>query len=167
MECASNYSKGKHGYQGNCSDGGSLEGGGGRDRYQDSKNVYYHDVLHVFFAGRGAGTVILEIKLAQELAKCGPGSTIISITLTKEFIRQPKPGETTAKTSGGGKGNKTMGTMWRILFNTGSSHLPERLTWTSVLSDQRDDKGGTGLTYILQCGSRQHGMSMYITHSGG
>ena len=29
--------------------------------------VNFHDVLHGFFTGRGSGTSIMEIKLAQEL----------------------------------------------------------------------------------------------------
>ena len=32
-----------------------------------SASVRLHDVLHGFFAGRGIGTAILELKLAQDL----------------------------------------------------------------------------------------------------
>ena len=35
------------------------------------KAVTYHDVLHRFRAGRGMGTAIMELKLAQELAIVG------------------------------------------------------------------------------------------------
>ena len=30
--------------------------------------VQFHNVLYEFFAGRGAGTVIMELKLAQEMS---------------------------------------------------------------------------------------------------
>ena len=84
-----------------------------------------------------------------------------------EGVRQPRLGENTKNSRGFWGGTKTMGITSGILVKTGISHSSESLTWTSVTSDQRDNTGGTVLTYTLQCVSRQRGKSLDVTHSGG
>ena len=105
-------------------------------------------------------------KTSTIVGKCVIGSTITSINLRKEGVRQPRPGETTTTSRILG-GTKTMGIKNIILVKTGSSHSLERLPWTSVPINHRDITWGTGLTNALQCVSLKCVASLDITHSGG
>ena len=67
---------------------------------------------------------------------------------------------------GYGAGHK----LWVLLSKkiaTGGNHSQELLPWPSVPSDQRDDTGGTGIAYNIQCGSGNSGTSLAITYIGG
>ena len=60
-----------------------------------------------------------------------------------------------------------MGFTGGILGASRGSYLPERTTWTTIPSYQGDNTGGTGLSYNLQCGSGQRGLTLSLTDIGG
>ena len=42
--------------------------------------LQFHDVLHGFFAGRGKGTAIMELKISQELAIVDQDPILLALT---------------------------------------------------------------------------------------
>ena len=62
-------------------------------------------------------------------------------------------------------GTKTTGITSIILVETGSSHLSEFISCTWVKINHRGDTGRAIIAYNFQCGSRQHGPPLDVTHS--
>ena len=54
-----------------------------------------------------------------------------------------------------------------ILGASRGSYSPEQTPLPTIISYQGDNTGGTGISYNLQCGSEQRGLTLSFTDIGG
>ena len=62
--------------------------------------VQLHNVLHVFFAGRGTGTAITDIKLDKELESVDQDPLLLVFLDLRKSLKKNRPGETNTNSGG-------------------------------------------------------------------
>ena len=87
------------------------------------KAVTFHDILRGFFAGRGMGTVILEIKFAQDLASVDQEPLLLVLLDLRKVYDNLERGRLLKTLEIYGAGSKNVGHSGRVLGAAGGGHL--------------------------------------------
>ena len=111
------------------------------------KAVMFHDVLHGFHMGRGMGTFIMELNIAQELVRVDKEP--ILLVLHPESLLQPGPWSYTAYLGGVRVEAENAGNYGVVLVAAGGGHPIKRVPWPPVQGDPWYHPRGDGIAKIL------------------